>query len=68
MTFFSRLLPLRQYSYRKRMILMSAREIADRELRIAVLSRDTQRINKAQDAMQAATHALMAHELGMWRG
>lgn len=63
MTFFSRLFP-----DRKRMILMSAREIADRELRIAVLSRDTQRINKAQAAMQAATHALMAHELGMRRG
>ena len=63
MTFFSRLFPSRKLT-----ALRVAREIADRDLRLAVLSRDTQRINAAQAVMKAATHAVMAHELAVGRG
>lgn len=48
--------------------LRVAREIADRDLQAAVLSRDTQRISAAQAAMTRATHAFMRAEQEMRRG
>ena len=63
MKFLRRLFPDRNYG-----LLMSAREIADQALRLAVLSGNTQRIKTARDAMRDATHALMRHEQEMRRG
>ncbi len=63
MTFIDRLFPSRKLT-----MLRSARMIADKALQRAVLSMDTQAINKAQDAMRKATHAVMAAELGVKRG
>ena len=63
MSFLSRLFPDRKHG-----LLMSAREIADQALRLAVLSSDTQRIKDARKAMLDATHALMRHEQAVRRG
>lgn len=53
---------------RKLYALRIARELASADLQRAVLSGETQRIKAARKAMQEATHAQMAHELGMRRG
>ena len=53
---------------RKLALLRTARAIAEHDLRAAVMSRDTQAINRAQAAMTEATHAQMRHELAVRRG
>jgi hypothetical protein len=60
MKFLRRLFPDREH-----VLLMAAREIADAQLRKAVLSGVTQRKPDAFKAMRDATHAQMAHELRM---
>ena len=63
MKFFRRIFEDRRYTQ-----LLVARDIADRELQVAVLSRDTKRINKAQSAMSDATYALMRYENAVHHG
>jgi hypothetical protein len=49
---------------RRRLVTLHiARTIADRDLQTAVISRDTQRISRAQDAMTAATSAVLRAEI-----
>ena len=58
MSFLCRIFPDRKLT-----ALRIARELASTDLQRAILSSDTQRINAAREAMQAATHAQLAHEL-----